>query len=97
MKVFIRENAETVKRFNQEAKLAFPLLPDEDGRVSSRYNVFRHPHTVIIDGRGLIVGRAEGERDWASPVAREWIAGLLGADGDGGPGDARKGMRSEPK
>lgn len=68
-----------MKRFNEEAKLSFPLLPDEDGRVTAHYKVFRHPHTVIIDRRGLIVGRAEGEREWASPVAREWIARLLGA------------------
>lgn len=79
LKIFIREDAETVKRFKDEAKLAFPLLLDEDGGVTARYNVFRHPHTVIIDRRGLIVGRAEGERDWASSIAREWIARLVGA------------------
>lgn len=58
--------------------LSFPLLPDIDGRVTARYKVVRHPHTLIIDRRGLIVGRADGERDWGSPLAREWIARLLG-------------------
>jgi hypothetical protein len=53
------------------------LLPDADGRVTSRYKVIRHPHTVVIDRRGLIAGHADGERDWAAPVAREWIARLL--------------------
>jgi len=78
VKVFIREDADTVRRFGEAAGLSFPLLPDKDGQVTSRYNVFRHPHTVIIDRRGLIVGRAEGERDWASPLAREWIVKLSG-------------------
>jgi len=78
LKVFIREDAETVKRMNEEAMLSFPLLLDEDGRVTSRYKVFRHPHTIIIDRRGLIVGRAEGERDWVSSLAWEWMARLLG-------------------
>ncbi len=77
MKVFIGEDAETVKRFNEGARLSFALLPDEDGRVASLYRVVRHPHTVIIDRRGRIVGRIEGERDWGSPLAREWIARLL--------------------
>lgn len=45
--------------------------------VTTCYNVFRHPHTVIIDRHGLIVGRVEGEQDWASSLARGWIAGLL--------------------
>ena len=78
MKVFIGEDAEAVRRFNEGARLSFPLLPDRDGQVTSRYRVTRHPHTVIIDRRGLIVGRADGERDWASPLAREWIVKLLG-------------------
>jgi len=67
-----------VKRFNEGARLSFPLLSDKDGRVASRYKIVRHPHTVIVDRRGLIVGRADGERDWTSPLAREWIARLLG-------------------
>jgi len=77
VKVFIGEDRDTVKRFNEGAKLSFPLLPDPDGRVAARYRVSRHPHTVIIDRRGLIVARVEGERDWASPLAREWTVKLL--------------------
>jgi len=75
--VFIREDARTVGRFNEEFELSFPLLPDPDGQVAARYRVTRHPHAVIIDRRGLIVGRVEGERAWAGPLAREWIARLL--------------------
>ena len=77
MRVFINEDAGTVRRFSAGAGLSFPLLPDKDGQVASRYRVIRHPRTVIIDRRGLIVGRADGERGWAAPLAREWIARLL--------------------
>jgi peroxiredoxin len=77
VRIFISEDADTVKRFNAGARLSFPLLPDGDGRVSARYKVARHPHTVILDRRGLIVGRVDGERDWSSPLAREWIGKLL--------------------
>lgn len=45
--------------------------------MAFRYRVARHPHTAVIDRRGLIVDRVEGERDWTSPVAREWILKLL--------------------
>ena len=78
MKIFIREDAETVNRFHRESQLPFPLLLDREGRVTSLYKVVRHPHTVVIDRRGLIVGRAEGEREWAHPLAQEWVAKLLG-------------------
>jgi peroxiredoxin len=67
-----------VHRFHQEFKLSVPLLLDTDGRVTSVYKVVRHPHTVVIDRRGVIGGRADGERDWTHPLAREWIARLLG-------------------
>jgi len=66
-----------MKRFNEGARLSFPLLSDKDGTVTSLYNVIRHPHTVIIDRRGSIVGRADGERDWAGSLVREWLTGLL--------------------
>ena len=67
-----------MRRFQRELKLSAPLLLDADGRVTSLYKVVRHPHTVDIDRRGVIVGRADGERDWAQPLAREWIVRLLG-------------------
>lgn len=78
LKVFIGEGADRVELLNDEFRLTFPLLADPDGRVAARYRVARHPHTVIIDRRGLIVGRVEGERDWASSVAREWLGQILG-------------------
>jgi peroxiredoxin len=78
LKVFIGEDVDVVRRFNEAAGLSFPLLADADGRAAARYRVVRHPHTVVIDRRGRIVGRVEGERDWSSALAREWILGLLG-------------------
>ena len=77
VKVFIREDAETVRRFREEFKVSFPLLVDADGRATALYRVTRHPHTVVIDRTGRIVGRIEGERDWGQPVAREWLGSLL--------------------
>lgn len=77
MKVFIRENPATVRAFGEEFRLVFPLLVDEDGAVTARYRVFRHPQTVAIDRDGKILGRLVGERDWDSRLAREWIRRLL--------------------
>lgn len=79
VKVFIREDPATVRAFGEEFRLLFPLLVDEDGAVTTRYRVFRHPQTVVIDRDGKIRGRLVGERDWDSPVAREWIRSLLRA------------------
>jgi len=51
-------------------------VPDADGRVPSVY-VTRHPHTVVIDRAGRIVGRIDGERDWDQRLARDWLGSLL--------------------
>lgn len=83
VKVFIREDPATVRAFGEEFGLGFPLLVDEDGAVTTRYRVFRHPQTVVIDREGKIRGRLVGERDWDSRLARDWIRGLLRSGGAG--------------
>jgi len=43
-----------VSAFVQENKLTFPILLDQDGRVSSRYQTHSLPTTFFIDGNGII-------------------------------------------
>ena len=53
------------------------LWIDPDGRGPAAFGVYGHPSTILIDHAGLVVGRARGERDWATADARRLVEGLL--------------------
>ena len=59
--VDIREPAEKVKRYLNEKKLNVPMLLDETGGVSRQYGIKTIPTTVMVDSRGRIVYRKDGE------------------------------------
>ena len=37
----------------------------------------RLPLTVLVDAKGRVLGKYYGARDWDSPAAQKWIAGLI--------------------
>jgi peroxiredoxin len=75
--VALREPAETVRAFAREFGIRFPLWIDPDGRGSAAFGVYGHPATILIDRAGRVVGRARGERDWATDGARRLVEALL--------------------
>ena len=75
--VDLRESPAQVRRFGQELKLTFPLLIDEDMKVTQAYAVRALPVTYLIDRKGIMVGRAIGPREWVSGEARALIRHLL--------------------
>jgi peroxiredoxin len=55
--VDINESPEIVKNFSDEFGFTFPVLLDEDGSVSSLYQIFAIPTGLFIDPDGVIRAR----------------------------------------
>ncbi len=74
----LKEGREKVKSFMVSERLTFPALLDSSGEVAQRYGVRGIPTTFLVNGKGEIVGKALGARDWSSRDARGLIRRLLG-------------------
>jgi len=76
--VSFREDAGLVKRTAQERGYVAPVLIDQSGDVTGKlYGVWGPPTAYVIDGRGQLLGRIVGARDWSGPAARRLVASLL--------------------
>jgi cytochrome c biogenesis protein CcmG/thiol:disulfide interchange protein DsbE len=58
--VDVRESAEAVKNFAPQFGLTFPLLLDQDGALSERFQVRGIPTTVLLDAEGIVRARHVG-------------------------------------
>jgi thiol-disulfide isomerase/thioredoxin len=56
-----------IKHFLANLQVQLPVLFDDNQEVSQAYLVRALPTTVLIDGRGTLVGRAVGPREWDAP------------------------------
>jgi|ATLU01.1.fsa_nt_gi peroxiredoxin len=63
----VGEDKEAILRFTAEYPVTFPLLMDQDSRVSNEWSVLGLPSTFAIDPSGKIVYRALGSREWDNP------------------------------
>ena len=76
-----RENPDLVRRTVRERGYVAPVLLDQSGEVTGKeYGVWGPPTVYFVDGKGRLVGRAVGPRDWGSPPGRAFIHALLGMD-----------------
>ena len=75
--VNLGEDAKTVREFAREFDIPFPLLLDREGRSPTAFGLWGHPHTVLIDRQGRVVGLVRGDRDWQGEAARRLIRLLL--------------------
>ncbi len=63
-----------VKPFFEEVGLKTrAVYLDPRGKVQRAFAITRFPTTVLIDARGLEVGRIEGPVEWLAPEARALI------------------------
>ena len=53
------------RAFVEEFKVAYPSLYDDSGKIAAAYEVDAPPSIVLVDQRGIVVGRYPGE---ASPA-----------------------------
>jgi peroxiredoxin len=60
----------------------FPVLfdPNGDQIVGPKYGTHQFPETWLIDKRGVIRARFDGQRPWSNPIVVEAIGQLRGAD-----------------
>ena len=60
------ETAEQIREFLNLVKVDFPVLLDEDGSYSAKWNVLVYPATFVIDKSGNIVYGVNGAIEWDS-------------------------------
>jgi thiol-disulfide isomerase/thioredoxin len=60
----------------------FPVLFDPNGEavVGSKYGTNQFPETWLIDKRGVIRARFDGQRAWSNPIVVELVDELRGKD-----------------
>ena len=61
------ESIENIKAFFNKYGFSFPLLADNKMEITKLYGVRNIPVTYLIGPDGVVLGRALGARDWASP------------------------------
>ncbi len=58
---FLDHDHAAAEAFVQEFHVPYPSLYDPDGKVAAAYQVDSPPGKVLVDGRGVIVARMDGE------------------------------------
>ena len=77
LKVAIKDKEEDLKKYRSEFKISSPLMIDVEAQVATDYGVSSHPETFIINRQGKIIGRAFGDKDWASKSMKNLIEYIL--------------------
>ena len=75
--VNVREETGAIQRYTQELGLTFPLVLDQQGRITASYGVIGLPTTFLIRRNGQAVALAIGPREWGSAPVRALIQALL--------------------
>ena len=70
-------NKDEVDAFARGLGVTFPVFLARDGKVTNKYWTLGVPVTYFIDRKGLIIGMALGERDWASENIKNIINMML--------------------
>jgi peroxiredoxin len=70
-----------VEDFRDRLALSFPILLDPEQEASKAYQTYRFPESFLVDGKGTIVERYVGPREWASPAYVERVRRLLATGG----------------
>ena len=71
------ESVEKITAFFNKYAFTFPLLADNKMEITKLYGVRNIPVTYLIDPDGIVLGRALGIRDWASPDLLAFINSRL--------------------
>ena len=71
------ESIEKIKAFYNKYGFSFPLLADNKMEITKLYGVRNIPVTYMIGPDGVVLGRALGIRDWASPDLLAFIDSRL--------------------
>ncbi len=70
------EVAEVSGYFKRSGLKNLPQYYDPAMQGSRAFGMRGLPTTIIIDRNGIIIGRVEGDLDWATPETVAWLKGL---------------------
>ena len=76
--VDVGESEETVFSFLGLVPVEFPLLLDQDSKVTTSWPVKGLPTTYVVDPQGRLAYRAIGGREWDDPELLETVRQLHG-------------------
>jgi len=89
--VNVGEEAEAVEEFLQDFPIDFPVLLDTRGGMSQRWQVRGLPTTFVVNGRGEVVYRVVGEKQWDDAALLRQIEALkMSGTGYGRPAGSGK-------
>ena len=71
------EDKNSISRFAEKHGFTFPMIADSTLEIARLYGVENIPITYLINPEGVIIGRALGIRDWASPKLLEFMDSKL--------------------
>ena len=67
------EDKNSIGKFAEKHGFTFPMVADTTLEIARLYGVENIPITYLINPEGVIIGRALGIRDWASPKLLEFM------------------------
>ena len=67
------EDKSSISRFSKKHEFTFPMIADTTLEIARLYGVENIPITYLINPEGVIIGRALGIRDWASPKLIDFL------------------------
>ena len=70
-------DGKNVKEFIEKHHFAFPVLLDPKCKTLDLYAVKGIPTTIIIDKKGMMIGKAIGPRNWKKPEVISFLNVLL--------------------
>ena len=71
------EDKSSISKFAEKHDFTFPMIADSTLEIARLYGVENIPITYLINPEGIIIGRALGIREWASPELIEFIDSKL--------------------
>ena len=71
------EDKRSIRKFAKKHEFTFPMVADTKLEIARLYGVENIPITYLINPEGVIIGRALGIRDWASPKLLEFMDSKL--------------------
>jgi len=74
-----RQPAPIIKRYTSKNPISFPILLDEDGKISKEYGVFALPATFFINREGHYLGSHTGLL--TEENLEEWLAKIMSNNG----------------
>ena len=78
--VDLQEPVSMVKDFVKTYKLDFTVLLDIKGDVGKQFGIQSIPTTFILDGKGGIIGKAFGPREWDGNTSVDFFEHLMAVE-----------------